>query len=59
LATVAEGISSQFRNTERTYGHPIDELTREIAESGLTKHTDIAAMLRKRYGTAHGGELRS
>ncbi|HYM66844.1 MAG TPA: DUF5655 domain-containing protein [Patescibacteria group bacterium] len=58
MATVAEGISSQLRNIERTYGHSIDELTREIAESGLTKHTDIVAMLKKRYGMAHGAAHR-
>ena len=58
MATVAEGINSQLRNIEKTYGKSIDDLTRVIAESKLTKHNEVVAMLKARYGMAHAAAHR-
>jgi hypothetical protein len=58
MATVEQGLQSQLRNIEATYGHSIDELTKVIAASGLTKHTQVVAMLKQRYGMAHGAAHR-
>lgn len=58
MATVAEGINSQLRNIEQTYGHSIDELTQVIAKSGLTKHPEVVSMLKTRYGMTHGAAHR-
>lgn len=52
------GLRSQLRNIESTYGHTIDELTATVAESGLTKHAQIVAMLKDRFGMSHGNAHR-
>jgi hypothetical protein len=53
-----DGIQSQLRNIERTYGHSIEELTSVVASSGLTKHPEIVAMLKDRFGMSHGNAHR-
>ena len=58
MAKVADGINSQLRNIEEAYGHSIDDLTQVIAKSGLTKHTEVVAMLKTKYGMAHGAAHR-
>jgi len=58
MPTVEEGIQSQLRNIEKTYGRTIDELVTVVVESGLVKHTDVVAMLKERYGMAHGAAHR-
>ena len=58
MPTVEEGIQSQLRNIEKTYGQTIDELVSKVAASGLTKHTDVVAMLKQRYGMSHGAAHR-
>jgi len=58
MPTVDEGIQSQLRNIERTYGRTIDELVTIVDESGLVKHTDVVAMLKQQYGMAHGAAHR-
>src|ERR1700731_3598290 len=58
MATVEEGIQSQLRNIERDYGRTIDELVAVIGDSGLTKHNEVVAMLKQRYGMAHGAAHR-
>src|SRR5205807_1062903 len=40
------------------YGHSIDELTQVVGASGLTKHTDVVAMLKERYGMTHAAAHR-
>jgi hypothetical protein len=54
----AEGIQSQLRNIERTYGRSIDELVADVSGSGLTKHTEVVAMLKVRHGMTHGAAHR-
>jgi len=56
--TVEQGIQSQLRNIEATYGHTIDELVAVVVASGLTKHSEVVAMLKQRYGMTHGSAHR-
>lgn len=58
MPTVEEGIQSQLRNIEKDYGQSIDELVLAVTSSGLTKHTDVVAMLKQRYGMSHGAAHR-
>jgi hypothetical protein len=54
MATVEEGIDAQIRNIEDRYGRPMSEWFAVIAASGLTKHTEVVAMLKAEHGMAHG-----
>jgi hypothetical protein len=58
MSTVDEGIQAQIRNIERQYGKPLGEWIALIRESGLTKHTEIVAMLKSQYGMSHGSAHR-
>ena len=58
MATVEEGLQAQIRNIEATYGKPMDEWLAVIAASGLTKHTEVVAMLKRDYGMTHGAAHR-
>ena len=58
MATVEAGLQAQIRNIEATYGKPIDEWLAIIAASGLTKHTEVVAMLKRDYGMTHGAAHR-
>jgi hypothetical protein len=58
LATAEEGIESQIRNIEARYGRPMTDWLAIIAASGLTKHTDVVAMLKADHGMAHGAAHR-
>ena len=58
MATVEQGLRSQLRNIEITYGRSIDEWTALIAASGLTRHGQIVAMLKTEHGLSHGAANR-
>ena len=58
MATVEQGLATQIRNIEDKYGRPMDEWFTIIAASGLTKHTDVVAMLKATHGLAHGAAHR-
>jgi Domain of unknown function (DUF5655)/Domain of unknown function (DUF4287) len=58
MATVEEGLQAQIRNIEATYGKPMDEWLTIVAASGLTKHTEVVAMLKRDYGMTHGAAHR-
>lgn len=58
MTTPAEGIQSQIRNIERNYRRSIDDLVADVAESGLTKHPEVVAMLKERHGMTHGAAHR-
>ncbi len=58
MASVADGLKAQLTNIEKNYGHSIAELTDVIAKSGLTKHSEVVAMLKQRYGMTHGAAHR-
>src|SRR5260370_14256468 len=53
MSTVDEGLETQIRNIEQQYGKPLSEWIALIKESGLTKHTDMVAMLKSQYGMSH------
>ena len=58
MASVEDGIAAQIRNIEARYGRPLPEWFGLIAASGLTKHTEVVAMLKADYGMAHGAAHR-
>jgi hypothetical protein len=58
MSTIDEGLEAQIRNIEQQYGKPLDEWIALIRESGLTKHTDIVALLKSQYGMSHGSAHR-
>ncbi|TMD17655.1 MAG: DUF4287 domain-containing protein [Chloroflexi bacterium] len=58
MPTVEQGIKSQLRNIEKQYGRSMDELVTLVAKSGLTKHKEVVAMLKQRYGMTHGAAHR-
>lgn len=58
MSTVEEGLQSQIRNIEATYGRPLREWFVVIEETGLTKHTDVVAFLKTKHGMAHGAAHR-
>ncbi len=58
MPSVEEGLKAQLRNIESTYGKSIEELTSAIGASGLTKHPEVVAMLKQRYGMTHGAAHR-
>lgn len=58
MTSPEQGIESQLRNIERDYGQSIDELIKVVAGSGLTKHQEIVAMLKLRFGMTHGAAHR-
>jgi hypothetical protein len=58
MASVEDGIAAQIRNIEARYGRPLPEWFGIIAASGLTKHTDVVAMLKADHGMAHGAAHR-
>ncbi len=58
MSTVDEGLEAQIRNIEQRYGKPLSEWVALVKESGLTKHTDMVAMLKSQYGMSHGSAHR-
>jgi hypothetical protein len=46
--------ATQLANIEKRSGKSLDELTRLIAASGLTKHGEIRDMLKRDLGMGHG-----
>ena len=58
MASVEDGIAAQIRSIEARYGRPLPEWFGIIAASGLTKHTEVVAMLKADHGMAHGAAHR-
>ena len=58
MATVEEGLKSQVRNIETKYGRPISSWADLIRASGKTKHNDVVALLKSKYGMTHGSAHR-
>ena len=48
---VDAALQSQIRNIETTYGKPLDYWFAVIDSSGLTKHTEVVAMLKGDHGS--------
>jgi len=49
-----KALATQLANIEKRSGKSLDELTRLIAASGLTKHGEIRDMLKRDLGMGHG-----
>src|ERR1700682_5082766 len=58
MATVEEGLKSQVRNIETKYGRPISSWADLIRASGKTKHNEVVALLKSKYGMTHGSAHR-
>ena len=58
MASVEDGLQSQIRNIEATYGKTMPEWFALIAGSGKTKHTEVVAWLKGEYGMTHGAAHR-
>ena len=58
MATAEDGIRSQIRNIEATYGKAMPEWFAIITASGRKKHQDIVAMLKTEFGMTHGAAHR-
>ena len=58
MVSVEEGLQAQIRNIEAAYGKPMADWLAIIAASGLTKHTEVVAMLKSQYGMTHGAAHR-
>jgi hypothetical protein len=58
MATAEDGIAAQTRNIEARYGRPMSDWFAVIAASGLTKHTEVVAMLKSEHGLPHGAAHR-
>ena len=58
MNSVDKGLETQIRNIEQQYGKPVDEWIALLKESGLTKHTDMVALLKSQYGMSHGSAHR-
>ena len=58
MTTVAQGLQSQIRNIEAEYSRSMDEWVTIIRASHLTKHPDVVAMLKTRFGLKHGAAHR-
>jgi hypothetical protein len=55
---VDAALQTQIRNIEATYGKPLHYWFTVIDASGLTKHTEVVAMLKADHGLAHGAAHR-
>ncbi|HEV3231405.1 MAG TPA: DUF5655 domain-containing protein [Candidatus Dormibacteraeota bacterium] len=58
MTTPEEGIQAQVRNIEARYGRPLDAWFEVIRASGLTRHSEVVAMLKADHGMAHGAAHR-
>jgi hypothetical protein len=58
MATVESALQTQIRNIEAQSGRSIGEWTELIRASGLTRHGEIVAMLKRDHGMSHGSANR-
>ena len=58
MASVADALKSQIRNIEATYGRTMREWAALIKKSGLTKHPEVVAMLKRDHDVSHGAAHR-
>ena len=58
MATVEEGLQSQIRNIEATYGRSMDDWIALIQATGLERHGQIVAWLKSAEGLPHGAANR-
>lgn len=54
MADLDKALATQLANLQQRTGKTLDELTRIIHESGLTKHGELVTMLKTTLGMGHG-----
>ncbi|QOY89356.1 DUF5655 domain-containing protein [Paludibaculum fermentans] len=54
MSIVDQAQQTQLRNIQAKTGKTLDELKALVAASGLAKHSEILAMLKKELGLGHG-----
>jgi len=54
MADVQKALATQIKNIETRTGKTLDQLTALVHRSGLTKHSEIVAMLKNDLGLGHG-----
>jgi hypothetical protein len=54
MADQEKALATQLANIEKRTGKTLDELAKIIAESGLSKHGELVAMLKSDLGMGHG-----
>jgi Domain of unknown function (DUF4287)/Domain of unknown function (DUF5655) len=54
MSTVDEALEAQIRNIEARYGKTLGEWIAVVRHSGITKHSEIIALLKSQYGMSHG-----
>jgi hypothetical protein len=54
MSTVDEALEAQIRNIEARYGKTLGEWIAVVRNSGITKHSEIIALLKSQYGMSHG-----
>ncbi len=54
MSLIERANATQLANIEKKTGKTLDELTRFIQSSGLTKHSDIRSMLIEKLGLGYG-----
>ena len=59
MASVEEALKTQIRNIEARSGKSMKEWKAVIAASGLTKHSEVVAMLKTKHGMTHGDANRT
>jgi hypothetical protein len=58
MAKVDDALQTQLRNIERDTGRDVAQWISIIERSGLSKHTDVVAMLKRDHGLRHGAAHR-
>ena len=51
---IDKALKTQLANIEKRSGKSLAELTAIVKDSGLTKHGELVAMLKQRFGMGHG-----
>ncbi len=54
MSDVAKALATQLANIEKRTGKTLAELAKIVAASGLEKHGELVAMLKRDLGMAHG-----
>lgn len=54
MADLDKAVATQLANIEKRTGKSIDELAAIVRASGLTKHGEVVAMLKRDLGMGHG-----
>jgi hypothetical protein len=49
-----KAVATQLANIEKRTGKPLTDLAQIISSSGLTKHSELVAMLKREMGMGHG-----